>query len=109
MNGEPPYFERRPEKPSSGLFWTLLMAPTFLAIISGLCATRGPSDFGALVGWLAFFVGLVSSVYCSRWLARRFAKPGAARVALGAVIFLAIGIINLIVAIAGCSGNVSFH
>ena len=85
------------------------MAPTFLAIISGLCATAGPNDFGATVGLLALVVGLASSIYCSYWLARRFVKPGGARVMLGIVAFLVIGVINLIVAVAGCARNVRFH
>jgi hypothetical protein len=108
MNDKPPDFEP-PKKASARTFWILLMAPTFLAIISGFCATEGTRDFGALVGWGAFFVGIASTIYCSRWLALRFAKPGAGRIALGTATFFVIGVINLIVAVAGCAGNISLH
>jgi hypothetical protein len=109
VNAPLPPIKPPARKPGSGLFWIALFAPTVLALISMLCASRGPNDFGATVGLIGFGAGLISSVYCGVWLAQRFAKPGAVRFFCGLVAVAVIGIVNLIVVVAGCSGNVSFH
>jgi hypothetical protein len=97
------------KKPNPALFWIALLAPAVLALLSFLCASGGPSDFGVTVGLAGAGAGLVSSVYCGIWLARRFVKPGNARVLFALAMVALIGILNLIIVVAGCAANISFH
>ncbi len=109
MKSERPNFEPSLEKRFTRHFWVMLLAPAALSLVCLLIGLAGAGPVGVIVGLLAFLVGCVSTGYCGRLLAVRFAPPGARRLAFGLLMFVAIGLVNLIVVAAGCAISVSFH
>ncbi len=102
--GNPEESRRR----SPTLFWILLVAPASLGLLSFVAGHFGDQgrNLGVMIGFVALFLGLAGSLYCSVWLARRFCKPGS----LDHLVVLALAVIlmgvNFVIIFAGCAPNV---
>lgn len=109
MNGSTPPIQPPAGKPGAGLFWLALFAPAVLVLISVLCTSRRDDTFGVVVAIAGLGAGLVSSIYCGIWVARRFAPPGLRRVLIALAAVTVIGVLNIFVAVAGCTAGLIFH
>jgi hypothetical protein len=90
---------------SPGLFWVLLVAPAAMSLtgfVTGVSRDTALHTIGLAICWGAVLLGALSPIYTGIWLARRFIRPGGARVLGGLALIVVIGTINLFIAAAGC-------
>jgi hypothetical protein len=92
-------------------FWIMLLAPALLSLLTFSVGTlgKGPNDAAVSIGLVALLAGAIGSVYCGSWLATRFCRPGGGRLLVGVGIVIALGAVNLFMAVAGCVSSLNFH
>jgi len=98
-----------PKRPGAGLFWPALIAPAAVTLVAFLCGVGGPGEIAVGISLIGAGLGLISAIYCGTWLARRFIKPGVAQVLFGLTMVVVLGVVNLIIVVAGCAAHESFH
>ena len=82
----------------------MLLAPAFFSLTGFLfgLSENGPMlDVGTAIGFANCVAGLLCSIYCGIWLARRFRRPGE-RVLSALGFILGIGLVNFCIVAAGC-------
>jgi hypothetical protein len=104
MNDQLPNPEPPPGKSGSLLFWIALLAPAIitLTLLAFGKSSREVRDTVTSIFMVNFFVGAAAAIYCGVWLAKRFCKPGGARVFAALSLIFVIGLLNIIVTFAGC-------
>ena len=68
----------------------------------GLMKGGANEDVGLLFGYLGFFSGIIGSVYCGVWLARRVATRTCLRATLAPVFTAGLLVVNCTVSVSGC-------
>ena len=86
------------------LFWTMLIGPTALIFLMlGLMKVGANQEVVAVVfGIPGFLSGIIGSVYCGVWLARRIAKQLWLRAALALVLTAGLLGVNYTISVFGC-------
>lgn len=104
-------FEGEVQKPDpskrTGLFWVSLITPAAFALLSFVVgqSSKNLREAGAAIGAVDLLIGLVASIYCGAWLAKRTFASDGLRLLFGFIFAVGIGVVNFFIICVGCGPN----
>lgn len=93
----------RPKRRSTLAFWVILFAPATMGLLSITLGSSNAKSAGEGIALLALPLAIVSSIYCSIWIVRRYSSPEALHILRVLILMFALAAVNLAIVFTGCA------